>query len=151
MNLVFSIEGSYILTFREVCNFLGSVSSQQKFEATDGPVLQPHVISSDEPVLQLNVTAQFYLERKGKYNLEQIQKMQREEKPQLNFGSSFCIFFFLPLSLLYVIWASQEGCLFYLRFSLRSWDLPLFYFPGLSPFCLLARASLNSFFLILTT
>ena len=27
------------------CNFLGSVSLQQKFEATDGPVLQPPVIS----------------------------------------------------------------------------------------------------------
>ena len=30
---------------RGVCNFLGSVSLQQKFEATDGPVLQPRVIS----------------------------------------------------------------------------------------------------------
>ena len=71
--------------------------------------------------------------------------MQREEKPQLNFGSSFCIFFFLPLSLLYVIWASQEGCLFYLRFSLRSWDLPLFYFCGFSLLCLLATTILDSF------
>ena len=43
---------------RGVCNFLGSVSSQQKFEATDGQVLQPHI------------TAQFYLESKGKYILE---------------------------------------------------------------------------------
>ena len=40
-----------------VCNFLGSVSSQQKFEATDGSVLQLHVIP------------QFYLESKGKYIL----------------------------------------------------------------------------------
>ena len=53
-----------------VCNFLGSVSSQQKFEVTDGPLLQLHVISSDGPVLQLCVTAQFYLESKGKYILE---------------------------------------------------------------------------------
>ena len=37
-----------------VCNFLGFVLSQQKFEAMDGPVLQPHVISSDRPVLQLS-------------------------------------------------------------------------------------------------
>ena len=49
-----------------VYNFLASVSSQQKFETTDGPVLQPGVIasngsvllpcvsSSDRPVLQLN-------------------------------------------------------------------------------------------------
>ena len=43
-------------------NFFGYVSSQQKSEVTDqlsdGPVLLPHV------------TAQFYLENKGKYILE---------------------------------------------------------------------------------
>ena len=37
-----------------VCNFLGSVSRQQKFEAMD------------RPVLQLSVTAQFYLASKKK-------------------------------------------------------------------------------------
>ena len=41
-----------------VCSFLGSVLLQQKFEATDGPVLQ------------LCVTVQFYLVSKGKYILE---------------------------------------------------------------------------------
>ena len=41
-----------------VCNFLGSVLLQQKFEATDGPVLQ------------LCFTVQFYLVSKGKYILE---------------------------------------------------------------------------------
>ena len=41
-----------------VCNFLGSVSLQQKFEVTD------------TPVLQLRVTAQFYLASKGKYILK---------------------------------------------------------------------------------
>ena len=45
-----------------VCNFLGSVSSQQKSEARDQLL--------DGPVLQLRVTAQFYLENKGKYILE---------------------------------------------------------------------------------
>ena len=48
-----------------LCNFLGAVS-QQKFEATDRPALQP----LDGPVLQLCVTAQFHLESKGKYILE---------------------------------------------------------------------------------
>ena len=43
---------------RGVCNFLGSVPSQQNSEVTDGPVLQPRV------------TAQFYLESKGKYILD---------------------------------------------------------------------------------
>jgi len=47
-----------IIDVRGVCNFLSSVSSQQKFEATDGQVLQPHI------------TSQFYLESKGKYILE---------------------------------------------------------------------------------
>ena len=54
---------------RGVCNFLGSVSLQQKFEAMLGPVLQSHVISSDGPVLQLRVIAQIYLENKRKYSL----------------------------------------------------------------------------------
>ena len=54
-------------TVRGVCNFLGSVSSQQKFEATDVKALGRH---SCQTVLQLRVTAQFYLENKGKYILE---------------------------------------------------------------------------------
>ena len=41
-----------------VCNFLNSVLPQQKFEVMDGPVLQ------------LPVTAQFYLVSKGKYILD---------------------------------------------------------------------------------
>ena len=53
----------------------------------------------------------------------------------------FICFFFLPRSLPYVSWVSQEGCLFSLRFSLRSLDLPLFYFRRL-----LATAILDSFF-----
>ena len=40
---------------RGVCDFLSSVSSQQKFEVMEGPVLEHRVI------------AQFYLENKGKY------------------------------------------------------------------------------------
>ena len=49
-----------------VCNFLGSVSSQQKLEATDGPALQP----LDGPVLQHHVISQLYLGSKGKSILE---------------------------------------------------------------------------------
>ena len=48
---------------RGVCNFLGSVSSQEKFEATDVEAL------SSSQLLD-SVTAQFYLENKGKYILE---------------------------------------------------------------------------------
>ena len=56
---------------------------------------------------------------------------KRREVPLLNFGSSFYMFFLLPLSLPCVNWPGQEGCLFYLRSSLRCLDLPLFYFCGL--------------------
>ena len=85
-----------------MCNFLGSVSSQQKFEATDGPVLKPHVISSDRPVLQLHVSAHFYLESKGEYTLKVVKvgwPKRREEKkiPGPKFGSIFFgVFFLLP-------------------------------------------------------
>ena len=108
-----------------VCNFLGSVSPQQKFEATDASVLLPCVI------------AQFYLESKGKYILEawgQVDPKDSERretpKPPAQFWLLFSYVFLLPLSLPYVNWA---GVLFYLRSSLWSSDLPLFYFLGLSP------------------
>ena len=60
-------------------------------------------------------------------------KRWRENRPQLNFGSSFYMFFVLALSLPCVNWASQEGCLFYLRSSLESLDLLLFYLHRLFP------------------
>ena len=54
-----------------VCNFLSSVSPQQKFEATDVKALRQTVSQlSDRSVLQLCVTAQFYLENKGKCIIE---------------------------------------------------------------------------------
>ena len=56
---------------------------------------------------------------------------EEKRSPGLNFGSSFYMFFLLPLSLPCVNWPGQEGCLFYLRSSLRCLDLPLFYFCGL--------------------
>ena len=49
-----------------VCNFLGSVSSQQKLEVTDFEALRLSQLL-DRSVLQLRVTAQFYLENRGKY------------------------------------------------------------------------------------
>ena len=57
-----SFSFSWIRIVGGLCNFLGSVSSQQKFEAS-----QP----LDGPVLQLYVIAQFYFESKGKYILEE--------------------------------------------------------------------------------
>ena len=72
-----------------------------------------------------------------------------EERPEAQFWLLF-LFFLLSLSLPSVSRASQEGCLFQLRFSLQSSDLPLFYFcrrfPSLS-FSHHFQSFLNSFFL----
>ena len=120
-----------------IYNFLGSVSPQQKFKATDGPVLQLSFIWKPKKIHPQGVRVGG---PKG-----------REEKrgPRLNFGSCFCMFFLLPLSLPCVNWTIQECCLLYLRFSVWPLDLPFFYFrDGLLPFCLLASTILDSFFLV---
>ena len=66
------------------------------------------------------------------------------------FGSSFYMFF-PPLGLSYVNWASQECCLFYLRSSLQSSDLPLFYFCGLLSSLSFSHHHSRILFPILTT
>ena len=102
-----------------MCNFLSSVSSQQKVEAKDQLL--------DESVLQLCVTAQFYLENKGNASLrykgmvtQKTRRRERERDPR-PFDSSFYMFFLLPLDLSYVNWAIQECCLFYLRSYSGPW------------------------------
>ena len=131
---------------RGVCNFLGSVSPQQKFEASDGPELQ------------LLVTAQFYLASKGKYIRKSCeggltQKMRRKAPGSIlaSLFILFIYFFLLPLNLPCVNWASQEGCLFYLRPSLQSSNLPLFYFHRLFPFLSFSHCHSGLLFPILTT
>ena len=61
---------------------------------------------------------------------------EKRERVSILAPRFICFSFLLPLSLPYVNWASQEGCLFHLRFSLHSSGLPLFYFCGLFPFFL---------------
>ena len=112
----------HIQSVRGVCNFLGSVSPQQKFETTDESVLQFSFIGKQRKIHPPGVRAG--------------QPKRREEKR----GSSPCrLPPFIHLSpppptpiLPYVNWAIQKGCLFYLRSSLQSLDLPSFYF--LRPF-----------------
>ena len=58
---------------------------------------------------------------------------------------------FLPLGLRYVNWASQERCLFYLKSSLQSSDLPLFYFHGLFSSLSFSHRHSGLLFPILTT
>ena len=60
---------------------------------------------TDGPVLQLRVTVQFHLESKGKYILKvwrpanPKEEKRREARTTSQFGSSFYMFFLLPLSL----------------------------------------------------
>ena len=80
---------------RGVCNFLGSVSLQQKFEPMDRAVLQPCIISSDGPVLQLYYSS-VLLASKGKYILNvwgcvDPKDVKKREAPWPNFGFSFYV------------------------------------------------------------
>ena len=134
--------------------------------SNNGPALQ----LSDGSVLQLHVTAQFYLENKGKYILEvwghanpkdlKRKERKRESTPKrvrVNERAPalwllfLYVFFLLPLGLSYVNWASQEFCLFYLRSSLQSSDLPLFCFRGLSPSLSFSHHHSGLLFPVLTT
>ena len=112
-----------------VCNFLSSVSLQQKFAAMDGPVLQL-CFSSVLFRKQRKIHPQVMRAGRPKEHEEKRSPLS----PALNFGSSLCLLFLLPLSLPYVNWASQEGYLFYLRFSLFLCSI----FLGFSLLCLLA-------------
>ena len=78
-------------------------------------------------------------------------KGQPKRRQRLDFGSSFYIFCLLLLSLPCVNLASQEGCLFYLRSSLQSSDLLLFYFCRLSPSLSFSHSHFGLLFPILTT
>ena len=75
----------------------------------------------------------------------------REREREHALAPLFICFFFHPLGLPYVNWTSQKCCLFYLRSSLRSSDLPLTFlcsiFAGFSLPCLLATTILDSCFL----
>ena len=151
-----------------VCNFLVSVSLWQKFEATDGPIIQPCVNFLGETSVtaprnffrQSSVIAPCYssvLFRKLReihpWGVRPDRPKRREEKrsPWLNFCSLFYTCVSSPLSLPFVNLASREGCLFYLRFSLQFLGLPLFFLRDFSLLCLLASTTLDSIFPILTT
>ena len=79
------------------------------------------------------------------------QKTQREEKPLAQFWLLFLCFSLLSLSLTYVNWASQADCLFYLRSSLWSLDILLFYFYRLFPSLSFSQHHFGFIFPILTT
>ena len=78
-------------------------------------------------------------------------RREEERGPRPNFGSSFYMLFLLPLGMPCVNWASQECSLFYLRCSLWSSNLPLFYFHGLFPSLSFSHCYSGLLFHILTT
>ena len=130
------------------CMLLGSLSRHSK--DLEWRTLKPpqHVTalrSQMDRVIalrQISVTALFYLEDSRKIHLQSVRarrtkdvkrrapqragERERERERELALAPFFICFFFFFLGLSYVNWASQECCLFYLRSSLRSLDLPLF-------------------------
>ena len=126
------------------------VSSQQRFGVTDIKALgasqllglgQTVLQLLDKSVLQLRVTALFYLDNSRKIHPRGVRtcrpKDAKRKEPETACTRArespsplalLFIGFFLPLGLPYVNWTSQECCLVCLRSSLRSKDLPLFYF-----------------------
>ena len=89
----------------------------------------------------------------GERETESARTQERErERPQALWLLFLC--FFLrptPPGLPYVNWASQKCCLIYLRSSLHSLDLPLFYFCGFFPSLSFSPCHSGLFFPILTT
>ena len=78
-------------------------------------------------------------------------RCEEKRSTMAQFWLLFLYVFSPPLILPYVNWASQDGCLFYLRFSLQSSDLPLFYFPGLFSSLSFSHHHFGLLFPILTT
>ena len=161
--------------------FIGSVSSQQRFGVTGIEALGVSQLSGlgqnmlqlsglertvlqllDKSVLQLHVTALFYLDNSRKIHPRGVRACHpkdakrsapacRRERETLSPSAPLFLCFFLPLGLPYVNWASQECCLSYPRSSLRSSDLPLFYFRGRFPSLSLSHHQSGLLFPILTT
>ena len=106
---------------------------------------------------QISITAlshsQFCLENNRKIHPRRActPKRRKEKREPQPCGSSFYMLYSFPLGLLYVNWASQECCLFSLRSSLQSSDLPLFYFCRPFPSLSFSHHHSGLLFPILTT
>ena len=74
-------------------------------------------------------------ERVREQESEREREREREREGGREIPGLWLLFYmlFFPLGLPSVNWASQESYFFYLRSSLWSSDLPLFYFCGLFP------------------
>ena len=78
-----------------VCNFLGFVLSQQRFEATDGQCYSSWMGQCYSSMLQLSLV--YKIKENTSLGCEGMpaQNRRREESPWPNFGSSFYMFFLL--------------------------------------------------------
>ena len=116
-----------------VCNFLGSVSLQQKFEAMDRPVLQ----LSDRPVLQLSFIQKIKENKCLRQEGMLTQKTKREARPPTQLWLLF-LYVFSPLPGPALCKLGQPGVLFVLpevltpllgpSFVLFSWAYPFLSF-----------------------
>ena len=137
---------------RGVCNFLGSVSSQQKRWTSVKALGQALSQLLGRSVLQLCVAAQFYLENKGKYILEawghaDPKDTERRERPPAFWLLFLYVFFSSPWacpmwtgltrSAVCSTWGPHSGPRTFLCSVSAGFSLP----------CLLATAILDSFFL----
>ena len=151
------------------CMLLGSVSSQQRFGVMDikalfvsqllglgQTVLQLSSLKRtvlqllDKSVLQLRVTALFYLDNSRKIHPRDMRACAPAHRGERAL-SLLCYMVFPPLGWPCVNRASQRHCLFCLRSSLRSSDLPLFCFHGLFPSLSFSHHHSGLLFPILTT
>ena len=131
------------------CNFLGSVLSQQKFEATDVKALGASQLSD-------SVTAQFYLENENislRHEGMLTQKTQREERESVCWRETLG-----PLAPLFICLFLHRACPMYIGLARNAvcstsgphsspWSFLSSIFAGFSLPCLLATAILDSFFL----
>jgi len=150
---------------------LGSVSSQQRFGATDIKALGASQLSGlGQTVIalrQISVTPLFYLEVNRRIHPRSMRACQPKDakrrewrsapvrrKERECFGSSFYMFFSPPGPALCKL--GQPGVLFVLPEVLTpvfgpSFDLPLFYFHGLFPSLSFSHRHFGLLFPILTT
>ena len=150
------------------CDLLSSVSSQQRFEATDIKALGMSQLSDSHVIVlgKISFIQKIKENTSSRHEGMPTQKMRRERERQSMRGreretpgplAPLFIWFSPPLGLPCVNWASQECCLFYLRSSLRSSDLPLFYFLQAFPFLVFqpplfwTPVSYSTYLTILTT
>ena len=145
---------SRVLGVYVISSVLSHHNKNLKWQPSDGPVLQ----LSDGPVLQLRVSAVlFRKERKihpwgvrACWPKRHKEERERERETPSHLAPLFiCFFFFfffcLPLDLLYVNWASQECCLFYLSPCSGPRIFLCSIFMGFSLPCLLATTILDCF------